>query len=668
METPPFWGGWEGLITNNNMNISTKITLSIISVLFLINCTVAQPTVSSDNKKAVKLYNEGKDYYDARENDLAEVKFLQALEKDPNFAEAALLLAYVYTEKANYDQAIVYYTKSIEAKFDLFPEAHASLGALHLKKGNYEAAQKHFTNYFTFSDAPLMMKHLANDGLRDCEFAMEALKNPVPFEPKNLGEGVNSELPEYFPALSADGKTLLYTRRLNDPSTPTGFNEDFFVSYFDGHNWKTSINVKGVNSYNNEGAPTLSANGNFLIFTICADPYEGYGKGKKGYGSCDLFYSYKSNDNWVFPRNLGEPVNSRNWETQPSFSSDGKTLYFIRGFGRGHQRQQDIYMTELQEDGTWTTPTPLSDVINTAATEESVFIHPDGKTLYFSSNGHPGMGGLDIFKSTKDENGDWTTPVNLGYPINTHNDENSLLVSADGKTAYFASDREGGFGDLDLYQFELPEHARAEEVTYLSGIVYDEANNDKLAAKFELIDIETGNIVITSFSDGSTGSYLVCLPPNKEYALNVSKQGYLFYSENFKLTEGTLLEPFKKDVPLNRIQPGKEVVLKNVFFETAKYDLKPKSRVELDKLVSFLNENSTVKIELGGHTDNVGNKKDNQILSDNRAKAVKDYLVNKGINAERLLTKGYGDTSPIADNNTEEGRAENRRTAFKVVE
>lgn len=650
------------------MNISTKITLSIISVLFLINCTVAQPTVSSDNKKAVKLYNEGKDYYDARENDLAEVKFLQALEKDPNFAEAALLLAYVYTEKANYDQAIVYYTKSIEAKFDLFPEAHASLGALHLKKGNYEAAQKHFTNYFTFSDAPLMMKHLANDGLRDCEFAMEALKNPVPFEPKNLGEGVNSELPEYFPALSADGKTLLYTRRLNDPSTPTGFNEDFFVSYFDGHNWKTSINVKGVNSYNNEGAPTLSANGNFLIFTICADPYEGYGKGKKGYGSCDLFYSYKSNDNWVFPRNLGEPVNSRNWETQPSFSSDGKTLYFIRGFGRGHQRQQDIYMTELQEDGTWTNPTPLSDVINTAATEESVFIHPDGKTLYFSSNGHPGMGGLDIFKSTKDENGDWTTPVNLGYPINTHNDENSLLVSADGKTAYFASDREGGFGDLDLYQFELPEHARAEEVTYLSGIVYDEANNDKLAAKFELIDIETGNVVITSFSDGSTGSYLVCLPPNKEYALNVSKQGYLFYSENFKLTEGTLLEPFKKDVPLNRIQPGKEVVLKNVFFETAKYDLKPKSRVELDKLVSFLNENSTLKIELGGHTDNVGSKKDNQILSDNRAKAVKDYLVNKGINADRLLTKGYGDTSPIADNNTEEGRAENRRTAFKVVE
>src|SRR5690606_13335416 len=209
--------------------------------------------------------------------------------------------------------------------------------------------------------------------------------------------------------------------------------------------------------------------------------------------------------------------------------------------------------------------------------------------------------------------------------------------------------------DLDLYQFELPEHARAEEVTYLSGIVYDEANNDKLAAKFELIDIETGNVVITSFSDGSTGSYLVCLPPNKEYALNVSKQGYLFYSENFKLTEGTLLEPFKKDVPLNRIQPGKEVVLKNVFFETAKYDLKPKSRVELDKLVSFLNENSTLKIELGGHTDNVGNKKDNQILSDNRAKAVKDYLVNKGINAERLLTKGYGDTSPIADNNTEEG-------------
>jgi|TARA_R110000782_G_scaffold259894_1_gene350851 outer membrane protein OmpA-like peptidoglycan-associated protein/Tol biopolymer transport system component len=650
------------------MNISTKIILSIVSVLFLINCTVAQPTLSSDNKKAVKLYNEGKGLYDSRNNDLAEVKFLLALERDPNFAEAALLLAYVYTEKANYEQAIIYYTKSIEAKYDLFPEAHASLGALLLKVGKYEEAKKHFTNYFKFTDAPLMMKNLANDGLRDCEFAIEALKNPVPFEPKNMGKGVNSELPEYFPALSADGKTLLYTRRLNDPSTPTGFNEDFFVSYFDGHNWKTSINVKGVNSYNNEGAPTLSANGNFLIFTICADPYEGYGKGKNGFGSCDLFYSFKSGNDWSFPRNLGEPVNSRNWETQPSFSSDGKTLYFIRGFGRGQDRQQDIYMTEIQADGSWSKPTPLSKIINTASTEESVFIHPDGKTLYFSSDGHPGMGGLDIFKSTKDENGEWTTPVNLGYPINTHNDENSLLVSADGKTAYFASDREGGLGSLDLYQFELPEHARAEEVTYLSGIVYDESNNDKLAAKFELIDIETGNVVVTSFSDGATGKYLVSLPPNKEYALNVSKKGYLFYSENFKLTHGTSYDPFKKDVPLSRIQAGKEVVLKNVFFETAKFDLKPTSKAELNKLVTFLNENPNLKIELGGHTDNVGNKKDNQILSDNRAKAVKDYLVSNGIDANRLLTKGYGDTSPIADNDTEEGRAENRRTAFKVVE
>lgn len=645
-----------------------KIITQLASIFLLINCTIAQQApLSSTNKKAIKLFEEGRGYYDSRNNKLAELSFLEALQKDPNFVEAELLLAYVYTETNQFEKAIEHYSKSIAINPNFFPESYPSLGGLQLKLGRYEEALVNFKKYLTLTNSKQMMKPLAEDGIRDCEFAIEAMKHPVPFNPINLGKGVNSVLPEYFPALSVDGKTLLYTRRLNDKSTSTGFNEDFYVSYFDGNNWKASVNLAGVNSPNNEGAPTLSANGQFLIFTICADPYEGYGANKKGFGSCDLFYSFKSGNNWSFPRNLGEPVNSRNWETQPSFSSDGKTLYFIKGIGRGQQRQQDIYMSELSADGEWSKPIPLSDVINTKSSEESVFIHPDGKTLYFSSDGHPGMGGLDIFMSKKDENGKWSTPLNLGYPINTHNDENSLLVTADGKIAYFASDREGGLGDLDIYGFELPFQFQPEKVTYLKGIVYDATSNQKLSAKFELIDLETGKVVVTSFSDEKTGEYLVCLPSNHNYALNVAKNDYLFYSENFTLKQTENLEPFQKDVPLDKIEVGKSVVLKNIFFETAKFDLKPTSKTELNKLIAFLNANPKLTIEIGGHTDNMGKPKDNQFLSENRAKSVKNYLVENGIEPNRLSTKGYGDTTPIATNETETGRAENRRTEFKVL-
>ncbi|MBI2279919.1 MAG: PD40 domain-containing protein [Bacteroidetes bacterium] len=649
----------------------TKYTcfLSLILIIFTtFSCKAQEKKYGTTNKKAIKNYEEGKSYYDIRKNDLAELSLLLAIKNDPNFAEAELLLAYVYTENNNPEKAIEHYQKSININPNLFPEAHASLGLLQIDMGKYAEAKKNLENYLTYTDSPLMMKPYAVKALKDCEFSINALKNPVPFEPINLGKGVNTELPEYFPALSADNKYLLFTRRLIDKSTYSGFNEDFFVSKFDGHNWMEAQPLKGINSQNNEGAPTISPNGQFLIFTSCEDPYEAYGQGRTGYGSCDLFYAYNIGGKWTSPKNLNNPINTMHWETQPSFSSDGKTLYFVRGLKtRGGIKNQDIYSSELSEAGTWSVPQKLSDVVNTDGREESVFIHPDGKTLYFSSDGHPGMGGLDIFMTQKDESGSWSTPVNMGFPINTFNDENSLLVDAEGSFAYFASDREGGFGNLDLYKFKMPENLKPNMVTYLIGKVYDAETREVLPARFELIDLKTGKVAIQSYADEVTGSYLVCLPVNQDYALNVSHEGYLFHSENFTLTGGTVTQPFEKNVGMKKIKVGESVVLKNVFFETAKFDLKDKSRVELDKLTSFLEKNPKMAIELSGHTDNVGDKKMNQVLSENRAKAVFDYLVNKGIKAERLSTKGYGDTMPIADNGIEEGRAENRRTEFKVV-
>ena len=626
-----------------------------------------QRKVSSTNKKAIKLYEKGRAYYDGRNNDLAELTLLEAIEKDPNFVEAELMLAYVYTDLRTYKKALTHYERCIEIDPNFFPEIYVSAATLQLKYGDYIAAKRNFKGYLSFEGAPLMQKDFAKKGLITCAFAEEAIKHPVPFNPINLGDKINSPLPEYFPSISVDGETLLYTRRLKSKMTYTGFNEDFFVSSFDGKNWRQSRNVQPINSLTNEGAPSLSANGRFLIFTSCDNPVEGYGRDRKGYGSCDLFYTYNIGDNWTKPKNLGKKINSRNWETQPSFSADGKTLYFIRGIGRSYSRQQDIYTATLNEQGVWSDPVRLSNTINTPGIEESVFIHPDGKTLYFSSNGHPGMGGLDLFMSQKNEKGIWSTPVNLGYPINTFNDENSLLVDANGELAYFASDREGGFGGLDLYRFEMPEHIRPNKVNYLKGKVYDADTKRPIAAQFQLIDLETGEVVVASFADEATGEYLVSLPINKEYALNTSQDGYLFFSENFLLTEGNVNEPFQKDVPMHKIEVNKTMVLKNVFFDTDQFDLKPKSKIELDKLVSFLNKNTTLKIELGGHTDNVGSKSSNQILSENRAKAVYSYLIEQGIAVERLTAKGYGDIKPISDNNSEKGRAENRRTEFKII-
>ncbi len=650
------------------MNKAFQIILVIFFVGFA-NLSFAQrdKPVSSTNKKAIKLYKEGIGYYDARKNELAELTLLTAIAKDPNFIEAELLLAYVYTDMIKYKKALTHYERCMEINPKFFPEMYSSSAAIELKFGLYEKAKQHFEAYLNFSGAPLMMKDLAKDGLRDCNFAIEAIKHPVPFKPINLGDKINSPLPEYFPSISVDGTKLLYTRRLNSKMTYTGFNEDFFVSKYDGKNWQRSVNVKPINSLTNEGAPSLSANGRFLIFTSCANPVEGYGQGRKGYGSCDLFYAYNVGDNWTKPKNLGPKINTRNWETQPSFSADGKTLYFIRGIGRGNSRQQDIWTSSLTNQGVWTDPVRLSKTINTPGVEESVFIHPDGKTLYFSSNGHPGMGGLDLFMSQKDASGNWSEPKNLGYPINTFSDENSLLVSSDGELAYFASDRAGGYGELDLYKFEMPESVRPNRVNYLKGRVYDAVTKQPLSAHFQLVDLTTGEVVVESFADKATGEYLVSLPINKEYALSASSDGYLFSSENFLLTEGTAHEPFRKDVPLQKIEAGKSVVLKNVFFDTDKFGLKQKSKIELDKLITFLAKNKTVKIELGGHTDNVGSAESNQILSENRAKSVYSYLIENGVPEERLTAKGYGDTMPISDNSTDKGRAENRRSEFKII-
>ncbi|MGB1033321.1 MAG: TolB family protein, partial [Flavobacteriales bacterium] len=350
---------------------------------------------------------------------------------------------------------------------------------------------------------------------------------------------------------------------------------DFFVSVKTDEEWDQAMPLRGINTERNEGAPSLSADGQLLIFTAC-ESVDGWGK-YQGKGSCDLFFSQRSGQDWSPAQNLGK-VNSYKWESQPSFSADGRTLYFVRGV-RGPEgvNSQDIFFAQLQKDGSWSTPAKIPGFVNTEMEEESVMIHPDGETLYFASNGHPGMGGMDLFVSRKQKDGQWGTPMNLGYPINTGGDENSILVTSEGDVALFASDRPGGFGDLDLYSFDLPANVMASSVTYVKGTVLDATSFRRLEAKFELIDLATGELVVESYSNPGDGSFLVCLPPNREYVLNVTKPGYLFYSDSFKLKSKGNNEPYELEVLLQKIKDGSSIVLKNVFFDTDKFDLRSES-------------------------------------------------------------------------------------------
>lgn len=647
-----------------------SLTFALLLGVFFFSCSTSKAqNYTSQDRKAVKLFEEAKTYYQKREIDKTKELLLEAVEKDNQFIEALTLLAYIYMDAGKFDEAKASFKKTIAINPTAIPNNLFFLGEIELNEGNYEEASLAYSKFIQLEQVDPKLIDRSRESLTKIDFALASLNNPVEFSPKNLGPEINSEYAEYFPCLTVDQNTLLFTRRLPNPESPQGFNEDFYVAYKKGAQWTTAQNIqKPINTEFNEGAPSLSADGQILFFTAC-ELYGNYGGNRKGNGSCDIFYAAKNGKNWTRPINLGKAINTNNWETQPSFSADGKTLYFIRGIrDRSGQRTGDIYVSTLDENNFWSKPQLLSATINTSGNEESVFIHPDGITLFFSSDGHLGMGGLDIFMVKKDSVGNWGEPINLGYPINTHKNENSLLVSADGTTAFFASDREEGYGELDLYSFDLPKQFAPAKVSYFAGKIYDSETKEPLAAKFELIDLDNGEMIVESFSSKSTGEFLVSLPSGRNYALNASKEGYLFYSENFELKQNASSKnAVKKDVPLQPIKIGEKIILKNIFFETAKFNLKPNSKIELDKLSEFLKANDNLKIEISGHTDNVGNAAANKTLSLNRAKSVYNYLVDSGVPTNRLEWVGYGEEQPIAENTTAEGKAQNRRTEFKVV-
>ncbi len=659
-----------------------KNILWIFLVLIFTQCSSAQPTTGGNyitrktaSEKLKKTYKKGMQYSRAGQNEKALKEFSKALKKEPSFIDAQIQWAAIHYDTKNYAVAAQGFEKAIQIDSLYKKKVFYWLALTEMRMKKFDKAIVHFENYLATKPNNDILERKTKKHIANSRFMKMAYANQVPYEPKSLGPNINTRNPEYLPSLTADGKQLIYTAMLYGQ-------EDFIMSTKKDGVWQKGIPLDGINTDLNEGAQSISADGKFLVFTAC--------NRKDGYGSCDLYYSEVRDGRWTPAANIGSPINSRGWESQPSISADGRVIYFTSS-RKGGQGGKDIWVSYRQDNGKWGKPQNLGDIINSPYDEQSPFIHPDNQTLYFMSDGHPGMGGHDLFFARKKNEKEWFTPTNLGYPINTEASEGALVLSLDGKTGYFASDiknfktgksvfdkaTEGGH--TDIYSFELYKEARPQPVTYVQAYVYDLETKKKLSAKVDFVDLNSSETYASSFTD-QDGEFLVCLPMGKNYALNISKEKYLFHSENFSLEKTQSLEnPFLLKIGLQPIKDkpvaittepettSPPVVLRNVLFETGSAELKPESLFELNQLLQLLENNSTLKIRINGHTDNVGSDEDNLALSTNRAKAVVDFLVENGIASNRLSHKGYGETKPIESNDSEWGRQNNRRTEFVML-
>ena len=495
--------------------------------------------------------------------------------------------------------------------------------------------------------------------------AGQALKlTPEKVEVNNIGSGINGVEADYFPSVTADESMLLFTSTREGSTGGKNkegvFDEDLWYSMkTEDGKWSAPQNFgTPVNTKNNNGIASFTGDGQFVVCGRCNE--------QDGYGSCDIYGATLTGNTWNTPINLGSMINSKSWDAQVSISADGKTMVWSSNREGGYG-DQDLWLSKKNEKGIWTPAKNLGGVINTDGNEYSPFLHPDGKTLYFSSNNHtPRIGGIDIYKSNLNDDGTWSKPENLGYPINTEKNDLYFVQTPSGLKGYFASDREGGLGSYDIYEIVYPQEKKSSLITFV-GYVIDEVTGLPIEANIKVEDIDSNTVVGEYVSNSATGKFVVILTPGRNYSMTVSKDNFLFYSENFNVSDTAVFQEIKKEVKMQKIEEGKKIVLNNIFFQTGKSELTESSALEIGKLYDLLVQNPSINVEISGHTDNVGGDAENMKLSFDRAKVVVEALVTKGIPATRLIAKGYGKTQPIAPNDTAENKQLNRRTEFKIL-
>jgi len=538
--------------------------------------------------------------------------------------------------------------------------------------------------------SPVQFEDVAKK-MEECYTGKKLMANPQRAFIDNMGPHINSPYPDYSAYISTDEATLIFTSRRKykeeqkKDEGDAGYFEDLYVCNKVNGEWSDAKNMGApINEEQyHEATAGLSPDGTSLYI------YEHHGK-----GGGDIFVSHLQGIAWSKPEKMNKNINSDYRETTVTESYDGKMLYFISnkpgGLGFG-----DIYTSTKDVKGNWGPAVNVGAPLNTKYAEEGLFMIPDGKTLYFSSKGPGSMGGYDIFKTVM-ENGKWSAPINLGYPVNSPDDDVYFAISGSGRRGYYASAKEGGYGEKDIYvitflgpekQFALSgednliasaleaikaKAAEAMEIkpvslTILKGTITDAFTKKVLEASIELVDNVKNEVIATFKSNSSTGKYLVTLPSGKNYGIAVKAEGYLFHSENFDIPLASGYQEVIKDVELKNVAVGSIIVLRNIFFDFDKATLRPESTNELERLIKLLNDLPTLKIEIGSHTDSKGSDSYNMTLSQARSESVVGYLISHGIAKDRLVAHGYGETKPMDTNETDEGRQNNRRSEFKIL-
>jgi OmpA-OmpF porin, OOP family len=630
----------------------TRFFLSFVFI-FLFFQSNAQQALSTSNKKAEKLYLKAEKKIKEREFSDAIKSLNESTKHDPAFFEAYLRLGSIYNLLGELDSVYTNFSKYAALSSSPANSVLNRLAFMAFDRGDYIEAKQYLFDFL--ESVPEMRANKEVQLLAESlKFSQEQLLNPIEIQIEKLPEQINRFKLQYLPSLTIDNTTMIFTKR----DLVSG-DEDIVVSYFKNNEWSEAESISPkINTSLNEGACTISADGNMMILTSCDR--------RDSFGSCDLYFSKRNGTNWSKPKNLGKSVNTHYWESQPSLSADGNTLYFSSnrpgGFGG-----RDLWVSKYNGND-WDIPVNVGSAVNSNKDETTPFIHANNETLFFSSDGFPGMGGFDLFKSEMADS-IWTQPLNLGFPINTFRDEVALMIASDGHTGYFAKENQKNkeIIDSDIVFFQLPAELIANPVTYLIGKVIDAETREPLKATIQVIDTEKNKELYLSNSDSITGEYLMVLPSERKIAAYVKKKGYLFSDFEFNVPSNSILKPDTILIELSKVQLGKGIVLHNIYFQTNSYEIDQRSNSEIESVAELLNDNPTINIEISGHTDDIGGRGYNQILSEKRARTIYQKLVENGIDSSRLEFKGYADSKPLAPNTNDFNRQSNRRIEFRVI-
>ena len=637
---------------------------SLFLILFIFS--FAGYSYSQEAREEIKIsrkwqqeFVKAKDDYQKLDVDSAIERLARITAKNELFAEAWLLLGYCYHDLNQKKREFEAFDKVLSIDPAKYVQLLIQLAEIAYYWGDYNKAEE-FLVRFEQPDAPIPPKHNQDyfDISARVDFALRELAKSLLGNEVIPVIGNDSKANYYFPSLTIDGEEVIFTKQQisNELGNSPG-QEDLFSAGFDGKQFVGEEPIKGlINTAKNEGTQTLRYDGRLMFFTACSYP--------DSKGGCDIYYTLKEDKTWLPATNIGNPINTRYWESTPCLSPDGMTLFFSSnrpgGFGG-----MDIWVSKFVDGSGWQVPTNMGDVINSSGDELAPFIHSDGRTFYFASSGHIGMGQLDLFRSSSENGVEWLSPINLGYPVNTHKNEFGITIPGSGEYALFASDRDSA-DRREIFKYNIISEHKPNMISYVKGRVIDSLSHKSLEASLEIQEFSGNSIQIVN-SDRITGAFTIALPRDNHYVMIVRSKGYYFHSESFHLSDSSKIVRDKLIIKLQALKPESKLILRNIFFEFDSAILSEKSNGEILQIVKLLFDNPGIRIEISGHTDSTGSEDYNQKLSYNRAKSLKDALIQKGVARNRIVIIGHGSLNPLTSNDTDTDRAMNRRTEIRVL-